>query len=91
MLVRYPQLEDKETIDDKLMAEIASALKVPVDAIDFNEEKAINNISCTFQYFYDNASALQFNPVEKIATLYDEKVELLERLLQSEKEKVEIL
>jgi hypothetical protein len=32
-----------------------------------------------------------FNPIEKIVSLYDEKVALLERLLQSEREKVELL
>jgi len=32
-----------------------------------------------------------FNPIHKIVELYDEKVALLERLLQSEREKVELL
>jgi predicted metallo-beta-lactamase superfamily hydrolase len=31
------------------------------------------------------------NPIEKIVELYDEKVSLLERLLKSEQEKVEML
>lgn len=32
-----------------------------------------------------------FDPMEKIVQLYDEKVELLQRLVKSEQEKVEIL
>lgn len=34
---------------------------------------------------------MNFNPIDKIVELYNEKVELLERLLQAEKEKIELL
>jgi len=55
-------------------------LKVPVEAIkNFNEEKAIYNI----QNNYDNAANninYQFNPIDKIVQLYDEKIALYERM-----------
>jgi transcriptional regulator with XRE-family HTH domain len=75
-------LEQKEALDPDMLKRIADALKVSVEAIkNFNEETAMANISCNFN---DNAVAFQINPIEKI-------IELYERLLQAEREKVEIL
>ena len=79
-------LEAKEQIEPALLDEVARALKVPADAIkNFDEEKAINIISNTFN---DNAINMNyqctFNPIEKI-------VELNEALVKSEKEKNELL
>jgi len=81
---RVSLLEQKETIEDDLLEQVAKVLKVPVEAIkNFDEEKAIFNI----QNNYDNATHnvnFQFNPIEKI-------VELYEALVKSEREKVVIL
>ncbi len=83
-------LEQKDIIEDPLLEQIASLLKVPVEAIkNFDEEKAVNVISntATFEncqqpaFFNHNPT---FNPIEKI-------IELYEKLVASEKEKVEIL
>ncbi|GAA4924669.1 helix-turn-helix transcriptional regulator [Mucilaginibacter defluvii] len=92
---RVSLLEAKETIEEELLAQVAAILKVPVEAIkNFDEEKAINNI----QNNYDNSVihggpsvnyGCTFNPIEKIVELYDEKIALLERLLASEREKME--
>jgi hypothetical protein len=68
-------------------------LKVSPDAIrSFQEEAVINNISCTFHDFHDNAFVFQFNPVDKIIELYeklikerDEKITLLEKLSEKNK------
>lgn len=81
-------LEQKDIIEDPLLEQIASLLKVPLDAIkNFDEEKAVHIISNTF----NDSSVLNglnyyptFNPIEKI-------VELYEKLVASEKEKVELL
>jgi len=55
-------------------------VEVPVEAIkNFDEEKAIYNI----QNNYDNAANninYQFNPIDKIVQLYDEKIALYERM-----------
>jgi transcriptional regulator with XRE-family HTH domain len=86
-------LEQKETIDAALLAQISAALKIPVEAIqNFDEEQAVNIIANTysFQDFKDNAVASgfsyqpSFNPIDKV-------VELYERMLQQQKEMIEKL
>ncbi len=75
-------LEQKEIIDYDLLEKVAKALKVTPEAIkNFNEQAVVNNINNTF---HDHSVNFQFNPIEKI-------VELYERLLQSEKEKNELI
>jgi len=83
-------LEQKETIEDDLLQQVAKVLKVPVEAIkSFDTEQAINNINNTF---HDNAVQNQFHPLEKIIELYEVKiVSLYERMLQLEREKNELL
>ena len=79
-------LEQKETIEDDLLGQVAKALKVPVEAIkNFDEKAAISYIGNTFNS-HDNSNSINynFNPIEKI-------VELYEALVKSEKEKVEML
>ena len=54
----------------------------------FDEEKAIYNI----QNNYDNAANninYQFNPIDKIVQLYDEKIALYERMLKEKSDMVE--
>jgi transcriptional regulator with XRE-family HTH domain len=86
------KIEQQDKIDDELLSKISEALGVSPDVIkDFDLEKVIYNINSNN---YKDATiseggtaisvALQINPIEKIAELY-------ERLLESEKEKVEIL
>lgn len=82
------QLEQKEELDAVMLKKIAEVLKVPEEAIkSFTEEAAINIISSTL---HDNAGSinnncsLTFNPIEKI-------IELYERIVQVEREKVEMM
>lgn len=80
------QLEQKETIDAVTLDKVASVLGISTDAIrNFNEEAAITIVASTL---HDNAGSVfynpTFNPIDKI-------VELYEKLLASEKEKVELL
>ncbi|SHL10917.1 Helix-turn-helix domain-containing protein [Chitinophaga jiangningensis] len=82
-------LEKQENIDDAMLVKVAEALGVSAEVIkEFDERNVINNINnvrdCTFSDNSINSVAGTFNPVEKI-------VELYERLLTSEKEKVEML
>ncbi|MEO6542394.1 MAG: helix-turn-helix transcriptional regulator [Ferruginibacter sp.] len=83
-------LEQKEVIEEELLERVAKVLKVPGEAIkNFDTEQAIHNIN---NNFHDNAVQNQFNPLEKIIELYEVKiVSLYERMLQSEKEKIELL
>ncbi len=88
-------LEQKETIEPDLLDQVAKALKVPVEAIkNFSEEAAINIIGNTVTN-HDNAAVLNFhptfNPLDKYIEAMEENKKLYERLLESEREKVEIL
>jgi len=93
---RISLLESKEILEPEILTEISKVLKVPEEAIkNFDEQAAVSY----FNTFNDNsinqgavyAFNSTFNPIEKIVSLYDEKVALLERLLKSEQEKVELL
>jgi transcriptional regulator with XRE-family HTH domain len=84
-------IENSETIDEGKLVEIAKALGVSVEAIkNFSEEAVFNVIGNTINN-HDNASMNSniqyqptFNPLDKV-------VELYERLVQVEKDKVEYL
>jgi len=91
-------LEQKEEIDDALLDQIATLLKVPAEAIkNFDEEKAMNIIGNTVTTVNDNATGQIFqfnpviNPVEKWIDAMEENKKLYERLLQVEREKNELL
>lgn len=79
-------IENSETIEDEKLLEVARALGVTVEAIkNFSEEAAINY----FNNFNDNSEGTfnnhcNFNPIDKV-------VELYERLVQAEKDKVAYL
>ncbi|MFC4219737.1 helix-turn-helix domain-containing protein [Flagellimonas marina] len=77
-------IENSEKVDDAKLEEIASVLGVTKEGIEnFSEEAVFNIINNTFK---DNSSnnnnyLCTINPIEKI-------IELYERLVQAEKEKV---
>ncbi|MEN2398617.1 helix-turn-helix transcriptional regulator [Flavobacterium sp. MC2016-06] len=86
-------IETSETVDFEKLVQIAKALGVTVEAIEnFTEESVFN----FFNNFYDNSAnngqgngntnhnCCTFNPLDKV-------VELYERLVQAEKDKVEYL
>lgn len=86
-------IENSEIVDEKKLIEIANALGVSVEAIkNFSDEGVINYFN-TFNDAVSNSSFGQgsnnnydctFNPLDKV-------VELYERLVQAEKDKVEYL
>ncbi|TCJ16581.1 XRE family transcriptional regulator [Flaviaesturariibacter flavus] len=80
------RMEQSEQIDDERLKAVADALGVTPEAIrQFNEEALFNNIQNNSDTASNNFIVnYQFNPIDKI-------VELYERLLQSEREKVELL
>ncbi|WP_264537060.1 helix-turn-helix transcriptional regulator [Flavobacterium sp. N1736] len=82
-------IENSETVEEQRLIEIAKALEVSVEAIkNFSDEGVVNY----FNSFHDNivttgsifATNCTFNPLDKV-------VELYERLVQAEKDKVEYL
>jgi transcriptional regulator with XRE-family HTH domain len=92
------KIEQLEEPDEALLDRIAQSLGVSPDVIrDFDVERAIYNINNIRDNTFETGStsiaqldqgpssiAQQINPLEKI-------VELYERLLQSEREKVELM
>lgn len=81
------KIEQSEEVEDTMLEKIAAVLGVSAEAIkNFSEEVLIFHI----QNMHDNASAYQYNyqchynPLDKV-------VELYERLLASEREKIELL
>lgn len=85
------KLEQKDVVEDDILDKISKVLNVPVDAIkNLNEEATFNIIANSY---HDNASSVNyncnFNPIDKIVELYErlvavekEKVAMLERLLE---------
>lgn len=88
------QLEQKEALDKELLEKISAVLKVPVEAIkNFDEEKAINIIANTFneQNAINMNYNCNFNPLEKFIEQVEKNEKLYQALLESEREKVEML
>lgn len=81
-------IEASETVDEEKLKVIAEALGVTPEAIKNYSDEAIFNIIGNTVNNHDNASFFQyqptFNPLDKV-------VELYERLVLAEKEKVEYL
>ncbi len=85
------QLEQKEMLDAPTMEKVSKVLGVSEDAVkNFSEESAIQIFSNTYN---DQAASVQynFNPVDKWLEAIEENRKLYERLLQSEREKSELL
>lgn len=82
------KIEKQEEMEEGLLNQIASVLGISAEVIkDFDVEKAIYNINNIRDNTFEQGAtsiAQQFNPLDKI-------VELYERLLQSEREKIELL
>ncbi len=87
--------ENSEMLEDNILNNISKALNIPIDSIkNFSEEGVVSIFGNNYQdeaVSYAVHYKCTFNPLEKVVSLYDEKVELLERMLQTEKEKVSLL
>ena len=91
---KISMIENSEEVDEALLVKIAAALEVSVEGIkNFSDEAVFNIINNTYHNNSSDTSTLiassvnyqpTFNTVEKI-------VELYERLVQAEKDKVEYL
>ncbi|WP_158829352.1 helix-turn-helix domain-containing protein [Mucilaginibacter lacusdianchii] len=82
------KLEQSETVEDETLEKVAKVLGVTAEAVKyFSEDSIFNNMNNNFHdHSTLNNSNYQctFNPIDKV-------VELYERLLQSEREKIELL
>ena len=85
----YSLIENSDLIDDEIIFQIAKIFKVTAEVIkEFNENQAFysieNKVDNTTINEHAHGIHQIFSPIEKV-------VELYERLLASEKEKIEIL
>lgn len=85
----FSNIENSVTVDDNLLNQIAEILNVPSEAIkNFDENLAIyyinNKIESSTIQEHGHGIHQVFSPIDKV-------VELYERLLESEKEKIRIL
>src|SRR5690606_21707424 len=91
------KIEQSKTIEDDKLEQIAKVLGVTKEGIEnFSEDTVLNIISNTFTSNDSstiNAINVQpnFNPLDKVLELYEEKEKLYERLLKAEKDKIEYL
>ncbi len=88
---RISTLEQREKIDSDILEQVAAILKIPVEAIrNFDEEKAVNVISNTFNdssfVSTGNSSTFNINPIDEIRKLHEEKMVLYERMLKEKDE-----
>ncbi len=75
------KIEQSAEVEADALSKIAKVLGVTVDGLmHFTEDSVFNNIN----NFHDNSIQNNFNPIEKV-------IELYERLLASEREKIEML
>ncbi|MGL4326736.1 MAG: helix-turn-helix transcriptional regulator [Tannerellaceae bacterium] len=83
-------IEKKETIETETVEKIAKALDIPIEAItELGSASSINIVSGTINGSTlggsnHNINSPTFNPIDKIAELY-------ERLLKAEQEKISLL
>jgi len=83
-------IEGSETVDEEKLQAIAEVLGVSTEAIkNYSDETVLNNIQNNYEGSVINSGPTvnhncTFNPLDKV-------VELYERLVQSEKDKVEYL
>ncbi|PSL21523.1 helix-turn-helix domain-containing protein [Dyadobacter jiangsuensis] len=89
------KIEQSETVDQELLEQIGKILGVPAEGIKNFSEDAVFNIIGNTVNNHDNGSLFNyfptFNPIDKLVELFEENKKLYERLLESEREKVELL
>src|SRR5690606_31846158 len=83
-------LEQKETVEESILAQVSQILRIPVEAIqNFDEEQAVNIISNKFDngsVGYQRNDSCTFDPIDKIIQLHEEKIALYERMLKEKDE-----
>jgi transcriptional regulator with XRE-family HTH domain len=82
---KISMLEQKEIIEDNLLKQISNSMKIPVEAFqNFDQDQALNIIANTFS---DSTLIINnYNPIEKIIQLHEEKIALYERMLKEKDE-----
>lgn len=89
----FSKLEQKEQIDEKTLSKVAEALHVPVEALkNMTDEVAVNIVANTFNNNDTSTVVSQANyNYYPTFNIMDKVVELFERLLKAEQEKISLL
>lgn len=90
------KIEQSENVEEDVLNKIAAALGVTPEAIRHFTEESIFNY---FNTFNDHSGAgawgsqgtYNFNPIDKLVEVFEENKKLYEHLLESEREKMELL
>ncbi|RZJ78091.1 MAG: XRE family transcriptional regulator [Flavobacterium sp.] len=89
------KLEQSEEIEESTLEKVAKVLDMTIDAIKNFSDEAIANYFNTFNkevsHSFNAYHDCSFNPLDKLMEALEANKELYERLLASEREKVEIL
>lgn len=91
------KLEQKALLDDETIVKIAKVLNVPAEAIKYMNDDSTNSYINTFNDQITNHGTFMptqyynFNPIEKIVQLYDEKIKILENTIKEKNELIERL
>ncbi|RDV11117.1 XRE family transcriptional regulator [Pontibacter diazotrophicus] len=92
------RMEQSENVEEDILAKVASMLGVTTEAIKNFSDEAVFNYFNTFNdnSFNNsngafNANNCNFNPLDKLMEALEENKKLYERLLESEREKNELL
>lgn len=92
------KIEQSDKVEDEILEKIAKVLGVSSDAIkNYSDEAVIYNIQNNYEGSNNQGANhishhnCNFNPIDKWLEVIEENKKLYERLLTSEREKVEIL
>ena len=89
------RMEQSEVVENELLEKVAKILGVSPDAIKNFSEEAVINYFNTFNDNSVNHGAVSlnctFNPLDKLIEVFEENKKLYERLLVSEREKIDLL
>ena len=102
---RISYVETREVIEPELLEELASALKIPTEAIkNFDEEKAIYNIQNNYDNSMEHGNITMYqhqpiiNPLDKYIEAVEDNKRIVEKneklydaLLKAEREKIALL
>lgn len=96
-LKKVALLKQRETIETDILAQVATVLKILVEAMENrNDDMAIHIITNTFNIEKNdggylgnsNSGFVTTNPIEEIRQLHQEKIALFERMLQEKDEMI---
>lgn len=89
------KIEQSEEVEDSTLEKIAKILGITADGIKNFSEEAIVNYFNTFneevKHSFNTYHNCAFNPIDKLMEALDANKDLYERLLASEREKLELL